>query len=257
VTATPSDGGDDKLRRRIAEEAARMVAGGGDSARARFRAARRVARGWVPEERLPSHEEIRREVNRETAPSAGLAHLGGDRFDRIADIVRVLETVKQDPVRHPEGDVLEHTLQVFDRVHEERPFDEELLTAALVHDVGRAIDRADPVAAGLEALGDLITPRTGWLVESLAAAAAYGDQSLGARARQRLEAHPDFLDVLLLAESDRKARVRGYAAPSLEEAIAILRALDADGGDDEDVGDEDVGDDIDGNRSASGDTPAP
>jgi hypothetical protein len=148
--------------------------------------------------------------------------------------------------------VLEHTLQVFDRVHEERPFDEELLTAALVHDVGRAIDRADPVAAGLEALGDLITPRTGWLVESLAAAAAYGDQSLGARARQRLEVHPDFLDVLLLAESDRKACVRGYAAPSLEEAIAILRALDADGGDDDDVGD-----DIDEDQSASEDTSAP
>jgi hypothetical protein len=230
VTATPADDSPDKLRRRIAEEAARMVAGGGDSARARFRAARRVARGSVPADRLPSHEEIRREVNRESDPSAGLAHLGGDRFDRIADVVRVLETVRQDPARHPEGDVLEHTLQVFDRVHRERPFDEELLTAALVHDAGRAIDRADAVAAGLEALGDLITPRTRWLVESLPAATAYGDQTLGARARQRLESHPDFLDALLLAESDRKACVRGYAAPSLEEAIAILRSLEAEDG---------------------------
>ena len=206
-----------------------MVAGGGDSARARFRAARRVARGWVPEERLPSHEEIRREVNRETAPSAGLAHLGGDRFDRIADIVRVLETVKQDPVKHPEGDVLEHTLQVFDRVHEERPFDEELLTAALVHEVGRAIDRGDPVAAGIEALGDLVTPRTRWLVESLEAAHAHADGTLGLRARHRLEAHPDFLDAILLAEADRRGRVRGYDAASLDEAIAFLRSLD--GGD--------------------------
>jgi hypothetical protein len=228
VTAPPSDDRPDKLRRRIAEEAARLVAGGGDSARARFRAARRVARGWVPEERLPSHEEIRRELARGSDPAAGLGHLTGDRFDRIADIVRVLETVKQDPVRHPEGDVLEHSLQVFDRVHEERPFDEELLTAALVHDVGRAIDRADPVAAGLAALGDLVTQRTSWLVESLPVAAAYGDQSLGARARQRLESHPDFLDALLLAESDRRACVRGYDAPSLDEAIAILRALAAE-----------------------------
>jgi hypothetical protein len=128
---------------------------------------------------------------------------------------------------------LEHALQVFDLVHGERPFDEELLTAALVHEVGRPIDRGNHVAAGLAALGDSITPRTRWLVESLEAARAHGDRTLGHRARQRLEAHPDFEDVLLLATADRRARVRGYAAPSLAEAIAILRALEdeADAGD--------------------------
>jgi len=205
-----------------------MVAAGGDSTRSRFRAARRVARGFVPEEQLPSHDAIRREVSRSRDPSAGLAHLAGDRFDRIAELVRVLETVRQDPVKHPEGDVLEHTLQVFDRVHDERPFDEELLTAALVHEVGRAIDRSDPVTAGVAALGDLITPRTRWLVESLSVAIAHGDRTLGARARQRLESHPDFLDAVLLAECDRRACVRGYDAVSLDEAIAILRRLAAD-----------------------------
>ena len=102
------------------------------------------------------------------------------------------------------------------------------LTAALVHEIGNAIDRANHVAAGLEALGELVTPRTKWLVESLEAAHAHGDNTLGLRARHRLEAHPDFLDALLLAESDRKARVRGYDAPSLDEAIAILRALEQD-----------------------------
>jgi len=221
------DAGADKLRQRIAEEAARLVAGGGDSTRSRYRAARRVARGWVPEEQLPSHDQIRREVSRASDPSGGLGHLAGDRFDRIADLVRVLETVRQDPVKHPEGDVLEHTLQVFDRVHEERPFDEELLTAALVHDVGRAIDRADPVAACVSVLADLITPRTRWFIESLEAAAAHSSRTLGVRARQRLESHPDFLEALLLAESDRKACVRGYDAVSLDEAIAILRGLAA------------------------------
>lgn len=219
------DAAADKLRQRIVEEAARMVAEGRDSTRARFRAARRVARGWVPEEQLPSHNEIRREVTRGSAPAGGLSPLSGDRFDRLAEFVRVLENVRQDPVKHPEGDVLEHTLQVFDRVHDERPFDEELLTAALIHDVGRGIDRANPVTACVSALADLITPRTRWLVESLQSAAAHGNQTLGMRARQRLESHPDFLDVLLLAECDRKACIRGYDSLSLDEAIAILRAL--------------------------------
>lgn len=49
-----------------------------------------------------------------------------------------------------------------------------------------------------------------------------------ARARQRLESHPDFLEALLLAECDRKACIRGYDAMSLDEALAILRALAAD-----------------------------
>ena len=222
------DAAADKLRQRIAEEAARMVAKGSDTTRSRFRAARRVARGWVPEEQLPSHQQIRQEVNRATGPASGSSQPGGDRLDRIAELVRMLEHVKQDPVKHPEGDVLEHTLQVFDRVHEERPFDEELLTAALVHDVGRAIDRVNPVASGVAALGDLITPRTRWLVEMLPDAAAYAHQTIGVRARQRLEGHPDFLDVLLLAESDQRACVRGYDAVSLDEAIDILRTLAAE-----------------------------
>jgi hypothetical protein len=225
----PGDRRDHKLRTRIAGEAARIVGAGADSTRARFRAARRVARRRVPEEQLPSHDDIRREVVRGDDPRGGFAHLTGDRFDRIAEIVGMLAAVRQDPVRHPEGDVLEHSLQVFDRVHRERPFDEELLTAALVHDVGRAIDRQAPVAAALEALGDAITPRTRWLVENLPVAAAHEDRTLGVRARHRLAAHPDFLDVLLLAECDRRACVRGYAAPSLEEAVAILRDLAADG----------------------------
>lgn len=223
-----NSGRPDKLRRRIAGEAARDVARGTDARRAVFRAARRVARGWVPEDRLPTADEVRGEVERGLDASAAAARLAGDRFDRIASLVSVLETVRQDPAKHPEGDALEHSLQVFDLVHAERPYDEELLTAALVHDVGLALDRADPVKAGLAALGDMVTPRTRWLVESLEAAAAMGQGTLGQRARQRLEAHPDFLDALLLAEADRRGRVRGYPAPSLDEAIAILRGIEAD-----------------------------
>lgn len=217
-----------RLRRRITGEAASGVTRGSDSRRAVFRAARRVARDWVPADQLPAADEVRDEVHRRLDATGSLAHLLGDRFDALAACVAVLATVRQDPTRHPEGDALEHSLQVFGLVHAERPFDEELLTGALVHDVGLAIDRRDPVAATLEAVGDLITPRTRWLVESLPAARAYADGTLGHRARKRLESHPDFLDALLLGEADRRGRQRGLAAPSLDEAIAILRQLAAD-----------------------------
>jgi hypothetical protein len=218
----------DRLRQRIAEEAARGVSRGSDAKRATFRAARRVARGWVPDDRLPKPREVCDEVRRELDATAALRPLVGDRFDALAAEVAVLATVKQDRQKCPEGDALDHSLQVFDLVHRERPFDEELLTAALVHDVGRAIDRADAVVATLEAVGDLVTDRTKWLIEMLPAARGHVEQTLGHRARKRLESHPDFLDVLLLAEADRRAHQRGYPAPTLDEAIAILRALEGD-----------------------------
>jgi len=233
---TPLGAPPDKLRRRIAGEAARGMVGGSDARRAVFRAARRVARGWVPADRLPDGPEVRAALVRLQDPQdpATTRHILGDRFDALAALVTPLATVHRHHARHPEGDALEHSLQVFAHVLAERPFDEELLTAALVHDVGLAIDRRDPVAAGLETLGDLVTPRTRWLVESLPAAAAYGDvpatngrrPTLGHRARLRFAAHPDFEDALLLAEADRRGRVRRGAAPSLDEAIAILRGLD-------------------------------
>lgn len=231
-----SDRDDDAVRRRIAAAAARGVVDGSDTTRAVFRAARRVTGGWVAEDRLPTTAEVGDEVARRLDPAAAAARITGDRFDRIAAVVGILATVRQDPLTHPEGDVLEHSLQVFDLVAAERPYDEELLTAALVHDVGRAIDRRAVVAAGLEAVAGLVTPRTAWLVETLPVATAYRDGTLGQRARQRLETHPDFLDALLLAEADRKARIRGYDAPTLDEAIAILRGLEADGGPEAGVG---------------------
>ena len=225
----PADGRD-RIRRRIAGAAAGSVAAGSDARRAVFRAARRVTGGWTPADQLPAVGDVHRAVHQSLDPTGSMRHLVGDRFDAIAALVAVLATVRQDPARCPEGDALEHSLQVFDIVHREQPFDEELLTAALVHDVGRAIDRDDPVSSAIEALGDLVTPRTRWLVESLPAARAHGDRTLGQRARRRLESHPDFLDAILLAEADRRGHVRGYAAPSLDEAIEILRTLDRDDG---------------------------
>ena len=52
-----------------------------------------------------------------------------------------LENVSGSPVYHPEGDVLYHSLQVFEQARDRRPYDEEFLLAALLHDVGKGLDR--------------------------------------------------------------------------------------------------------------------
>jgi hypothetical protein len=74
-----------------------------------------------------------------------------DRFQVFEALLLPLENVKQSPKYHPEGDVLYHSLQVFDLARDELPYDEEFLLAALLHDVGKGIDRSDHTAAGLEA----------------------------------------------------------------------------------------------------------
>lgn len=214
-----SPSGSDKLRRRIAEEAARLVGEGKDMARARIQAARRLSRDWVPEDQLPDRTDIHRAID----PGAG--HLG-DRFDRVAEAARLLGSIRHHPAVATACDGLEHALVVFAHVLTERPYDEELLTAALLQHVGLVFDRADPVGAGLAALGDAITPRTAWLLEHLPEAHAHVAGSLGVRARKRLEGHPDFPECLVIAEADRPSAAAAVEPISLDQAIHILRGLE-------------------------------
>ena len=106
-----------------------------------------------------------------------------DRFELYRLLLRPLEGVKQSPKYHPEGDALYHSLQVFELARDERGYDEEFLLAALLHDVGKAIDPADHVRAGLQALEGSITERTETLIALHMDALAYRDGTLGARAR--------------------------------------------------------------------------
>lgn len=148
-----------------------------------------------------------------------------DRFQIYQMLLLPLEQVKQSPKWHPEGDALYHSLQVFDLATHELPYDEEFLLAALLHDVGKAIDPRDHVAAALEALEGFITERTAWLIEHHMEAHAAHDGTLGQRARRRLAESEHYEDLLLLGRCDRQGRERGVAAPDLDEALAYLRDL--------------------------------
>jgi len=151
-----------------------------------------------------------------------------DRYALFRMLLLPLEGVKQGAKHHPEGDALYHSLQVFELARDECPYDEEFLLAALLHDVGKAIDPADHVGAALQALEGAVTERTAWLIEHHMEAHQYRDGTLGERARTRLQNSEYFEDLMLLHELDKKGRVRGAFVCELEEAFEFIRGLDED-----------------------------
>lgn len=254
---------DDRLRQQIAQEAARRLypklapesasgplgqASEADYSTAKRQAAAVLGRRIRPGD-LPTDHEVREAVitlarDRAEAEAAGAVPLVpepepdaepprlADHLDRFALYklrLDPLETVKQSARSHPEGDVLYHSLQVFELARAERPFDEEFLLAALLHDVGKAIDLSDHVTAGLEALDGAIPERTRWLIAHHREARAAIDAAPGGRARRvpGIEADDQSLeDLLLLGRLDREGRVPGAPVPTVEEALKYLKGLE-------------------------------
>lgn len=148
-----------------------------------------------------------------------------DRFQVYEALLLPLENVQQSRKYHPEGDALYHSLQVFDLARDELPYDEEFQLAALLHDVGKAIDPGDHVGAALESLDGVITPRTAWLIEHHMEAQRLLDGELGVRAKRRLRGNESYEELLLLARCDRDGRQRGVQVPDLDEALDHVREL--------------------------------
>ena len=148
-----------------------------------------------------------------------------DRFQVYEALLLPLENVKQSPKYHPEGDALYHSLQVFDLARDELPYDEEFQLAALLHDIGKAIEPDDHTAAALEALEGLITDRTAWLIEHHMVAQQLLDGTLGVRAKRRLRANESYDELILLTRCDRDGRQAGVEVPELEEALDSIREL--------------------------------
>jgi hypothetical protein len=226
----------EKTRHQIAREAARLLFLRHESEyyRAKVRAARLVLREAARPRDLPSDKEIREElanfVHMRAAdlPIDAVADRGPlapDRFKLFETLLSPLEHVKESPRGQPPLDVLQHSLLTFELARARAPYDEELLLAALLHDVGKGLDRLAPIPAALEALDGHITDRTAWLIEHLPEGSAVSEGTLGPRPLKRLQQSEDYDDLLLLSECNRAARTPGAAAPDLDEALEYVRGL--------------------------------
>jgi predicted HD phosphohydrolase len=219
----------EKLRRQILYATARLLITQQETqvGRARIQAARKLYKGWVKPADMPTDREIHAELDRmsnfhQPAPE--------DRFVLFRQLLVALEKVQQRKKTHPEGDALTHSLQVYDLVYDEVPYDEELLLAALLHDVGKGIDPHNHVEAGLGVLGETITERTAWLITHCHEARKVKDGTIGVRARRRLQDSENYEDVILLAECDLQGRQVGVSFPDLDEALTYIQSLEAEFG---------------------------
>lgn len=193
---------------------------------------------------LPSDSEVREQVIALARTRSGQTQLAepaddpdsepiveqlADHLDRFALYklrLEPLQTVKQNPRYHPEGDALYHSLQVFELAREARPYDEEFLLAALLHDVGKAIEPQDHVVAAVEALRGAVTERTLWLIERHMDLLAPRERSLSARVRREIETSPYRDDLVALREMDSAGRVPGAPVGSVDDALDYLRRLE-------------------------------
>jgi predicted nucleotidyltransferase len=141
-------------------------------------------------------------------------------------LLQPLDGVRQRPEYHPEGDVLYHSLQVFEQAKVRLPYDVEFLLAALLHDVGKGIEPHNHVEAAVRSLTGVVTDRTMFLIEHHLDAQEYREGTLSPRRRDKLRQSEDFDDLLLLAECDRAGRVPGAIVGTLDEALGYMRELE-------------------------------
>lgn len=175
---------------------------------------------------LPTDDEIVTQLRSFAPAERKDSELGiADRIDRYRRLLLPLEDVRQNPLYHPEGDALYHSLQVFDHARDHAPYDAEFLAAALLHDVGKAIDPRNHVAAGLAALSGSIESRTTWLIEHHMLCHDLHEGRLGSRRRKQLEASEWFEDLVLFGQCDRAGREVGVEVPDVEESLDYLSPL--------------------------------
>jgi hypothetical protein len=189
--------------------------------------------GLVSAHKFMLHEKLRRRYAWEAAQRAAAGQHADmsaspsslDSFHVYQLLLLQLADVKENIEAHPEGDALYHSLQVFELARQLRPYDQEFLLAALLHDAGKGLDRREHVPATLAALDGHITPRTAWLIEHHCEALSLRNGVLGVRARRRLQASADFEELMLLADCDDAGRAVGMAVPDVPEALDYLRRL--------------------------------
>lgn len=114
--------------------------------------------------------------------------------------------VTQMEIHHPEGDVFIHSLQVLARAFRETN-DTDLILAAMLHDVGKALESKGHEQKAIEILDSHLSAKTRWLIEQHMRIwyLILGEMKRLSKVRELIE-HPFLPDLILLARWDKMGR---------------------------------------------------
>lgn len=124
----------------------------------------------------------------------------------LFEMVENLKGVKQLEKHHPEGDAFVHTLQVlYCAFKETESF--ELVIAAMVHDVGKAVDSLRHELIGERMLKDYVSPKVLFLVKNHLRARFLIDGVMKKQQKvKELLNHPWLSDLIHLVRLDKMGR---------------------------------------------------
>ena len=126
----------------------------------------------------------------------------------LFEILEECKGVKQKPEYHPEGDVWIHSMQVF-RLACKESNDVDLILAALLHDVGKQVDRLEHTKKTLDLIDKYVSQKTIFLVKHHMRIWAYihGEMKRWGKCKFLIE-HPWFPELIQLARWDNMGRVK-------------------------------------------------
>lgn len=148
-----------------------------------------------------------------------------DTWQHLTTLLRPLENIRMPQPFSQTGDALFHSLQAFEHAVAIAPYDQELLLAALLHEVGRAVDTRDPVTATLELLAEDVSERTLWLIENLPEANKIHLGTIGHRCLRRLRENESYEELILLSDCDRQACASQANVRQAEDAMEYIAAI--------------------------------
>lgn len=129
-----------------------------------------------------------------------------DMMDPLFTVFERTKGVIQMEEHHPEGDVFTHSLQVLQWAFRET-VDTDLILAAMLHDVGKALDSKGHDKIGAELLKPFVSVKTQWLIEQHMRfwCLVLGEMRKLSKVKD-LAGHPWIPELLLLARWDKLGR---------------------------------------------------
>ncbi len=137
-------------------------------------------------------------------------------YNDLFFLLTSLDGVAQNKRHHPEGDALYHSLQVFGQALQHSS-DPELWAAALLHDIGKAIQSREHARIGAQELEGLVSNRVVWLVRH------HMDLVYAARrTRKKLRNDARLRDLVALRKWDLAGRKPHARVMAVEDALECL-----------------------------------